>query len=620
VPDLSIIIVNYNVKYYIQQCLDGLLNVDALHLQIIVVDNNSTDGSQQLLEGLYGGKIELICNPENIGFGKASNIGLAKAQAKYSLFLNPDTKVSIRVLKEVISFAESNPIDLGLVGVRMTDSKNQFLPESKRGLPRPDKAFYKLSGINNLFLNSEKVNAYYAPNVGEFDRSEVDILTGAFLFGESDLLKELNGFDEAFFMYGEDIDLSYRALKKGKKNYYLGDQTIIHYKGKSTNYKDISYVKRFYSAMSLFHKKHFTKEYSWLLNVLVLTSIQVQIFLKSAARVLSNLFFPFIEASLFLVGTYVCQKLWGNYFFNKPNYYAGLTALSHAFFATSMWVMTLFLLSSYRFYRNIFKYALGLILGLSFILMLYSLFSVDWRTSRALFFFYFLWNIILGTLLRLLIGNKTSAKNKRLGILGSAQFIDRLSSLQNVYSSLNIHSSSAKSEFDKGTVDHLFIQADFIQPRDLAEIMVSNTEEGISTRLLSIEDIYSLIEQSKEIGIQHLFNENQGFAIQFLENRVVKRCFDFLLSILLLPFSFFLSKVSYTTLRSVISGKKSLIGYSKQSNNSVELPNIKEGVFEISNLHSKELNHIHNFDYAMNYSVLKDFRCFINSILSESKN
>ncbi len=613
-PDLSIIIVSYNVKYYIQQCLDGLLNIDGLNLQIIVIDNNSSDGSQHFLANQYGDNIELISSKFNHGFGKASNIGLERATANYILFLNPDTKVSGPVLSEVVAFAQTNPDDLGLIGVRMADYNDDFLPESKRGLPRPDKAFYKLSGINKLFLDSEKVNAYYAPEVGEYDTAPVDILSGAFLFGQASLLKKIGGFDESFFMYGEDIDLSYRVVKEGKKNYYLGSQTITHYKGKSTNYNDISYVKRFYSAMSLFHKKHFTKEYSWVLNFLVLSSIQLQIFLKSTSRLLSNLFLPFIETLFFLAGAFVCQKLWGTYFFNNGNYYEGIPALSHALIATSMWVATLFLLSSYRFYRNIIKYSIGLILGLACVLMVYSLFNVDWRISRALFFFYFLWNLIVGIILRCLFGKKSSISDKKISVIGSEQFFNRVSSLQDLFPSLIVRSISEKMEINKHTTDVLFIESDFIPSADLAIHMVNSNEEGISVRLLSIEDIYSLIEQTKHMGVQHLFNSEQGYAIQFLESRVVKRVFDAVVSLFMLPISMFTKAVSFENLLSVLIGKKSIVGYSKQSENKVRLPQIKEGILEISTFQSKELNHIHNFDYALNYSVVKDFRCFINSI------
>ena len=209
------------------------MDASPLNLQIIVVDNNSTDGSQQYLKDQFADKILLINNQENIGFGAACNIGLQKVNTKFTLFLNPDTKVDSKVLREVMAFAEQNQ-NLGLIGVRMHDHKNRFLPESKRGLPRPSKAFYKLSGINKLFDQSDRFNAYYAPHIASEERAEVEILSGAFLFGETAVIKNVGGFDEAFFMYGEDIDLSYRLLKDGFKNYYLGDLVITHYKGRST--------------------------------------------------------------------------------------------------------------------------------------------------------------------------------------------------------------------------------------------------------------------------------------------------------------------------------------------------------------------------------------------------
>ncbi len=612
-PDLSIIIVSYNVKYYIQQCISNLLDTSELTLQIIVVDNDSNDGSQQFLKQEFGDKVLLINNEENIGFGAACNIALQKANAEYTLFLNPDTKVDTKVLREVLTFIKENQ-NIGLIGVRMVDYQNRFLPESKRGLPRPSKAFYKLSGINKLFDKSDSINAYYAPQLDPDERAEVEILSGAFLFGETAVIKRVDGFDEAFFMYGEDIDLSYRLLKEGYKNYYLGDQVITHYKGRSTDHQDIKYVKRFYSAMSVFHKKHFADEYSWLLNFGVQSTIQGQILVKSLRHLLQKLAFPILDFLLFLAGAFLCQRLWGSYFFGDPHYYTGVPAVSHALFATVCWVIILFLQSSYRFYRSASKLIIGLLLGLGIILMIYSLFNVEWRSSRVLFFLYFFWNLIFGTIVRKLFGKESKLKNKRIGILGTSDFIKRLQALKDLFPSINLTGASSLSEISVADHDHLFIERNVVSTSELASVMVESEEESVSTQIMTLEDIYLLLEQSNYTEASTLFTSEYRFPIVFYEKKITKRLFDLIIAVLMLPVSLFSKKYSITDWIDVCLAKKSVVGYATPDDKIAELPKIKEGICPASHLFDKQLNHMHNFEYALNYHIMKDFRCFIKSI------
>ena len=589
------------------------MDASPLNLQIIVIDNNSTDGSQQYLKDQFADKILLINNQENIGFGAACNIGLQKVNTKYTLFLNPDTKVDSKVLREVMAFAEQNQ-NLGLIGVRMHDHKNRFLPESKRGLPRPSKAFYKLSGINKLFDQSDRFNAYYAPHIASEERAEVEILSGAFLFGETAVIKNVGGFDEAFFMYGEDIDLSYRLLKDGFKNYYLGDLVITHYKGRSTDQQDIKYVKRFYSAMSLFHKKHFANDYSWLLNFIVLSSIQGQIILKSLRRLLQRIAFPILDTLLFLAGAFIAQRLWGSYFFDDPNYYDGPAAVAHALLATACWVIVLFLQSSYRFYRNTSKLIIGLLWGLGIVLVIYSLLNVEWRSSRALFFLYFIWNLIFGTIVRKLFGKRTSLKNKHVGVLGSLEFTKRLDALKGLFPSVKITASSSQAELAVDELHHLFIEMNTLPSSDLAALMVECQEESVATQLLTLEDIYLLMEQTNHIGNDTLFSSDHKFTIGFYEKKLTKRLFDLIIAIVMLPISLFTKQYTVTDWIDVCLAKKSVVGYATPDDKLAELPIIKEGICPNSYLFNKQLNHMHNFDYALNYHIMKDFHCFIKSI------
>jgi GT2 family glycosyltransferase len=263
---LSIIIVNYNSKLLIEKCIVSVNK--ALHDiqgEIIVVDNNSTDGSAAFLQKLAA--IKLVLNTENHGFAKACNQGFKISTGKYVLFLNPDTIVPETALSACIRFFETHP-DAGAVGVRMLDGKGKFLKESKRSYPSPPASFYKLFGLADIFPRSKTFAKYYQGHLQETAISNVEVLSGAFMMVSAELFKKINGFDEDFFMYGEDIDLSLRINKAGYKNYYLGNIEVTHLKGGSTTYNS-SYVRDFYGAMKLFVKKHYSNRpalYRSLLN------------------------------------------------------------------------------------------------------------------------------------------------------------------------------------------------------------------------------------------------------------------------------------------------------------------------------------------------------------------
>jgi GT2 family glycosyltransferase len=254
---LSIIIVNYNVKYFLEHCLLSVVkackNIDA---EILVVDNNSTDGSKAYLSPKFP-MVQFFWNIDNPGFGKANNSVLDKTKGDYVLFLNPDTIVPEDCFTNCIAFFEKNT-DCGALGVRMIDGAGNFLKESKRSLPSATAGFYKMTGLADLFPTSKIFASYYAGHVAESANAKVDVLAGAFMMLSKKAIDITQGFDESFFMYGEDIDLSYRIQKAGLNNYYVGDTTIIHFKGESTKKLSPNYVTHFYGAMNRFVNKHYS--------------------------------------------------------------------------------------------------------------------------------------------------------------------------------------------------------------------------------------------------------------------------------------------------------------------------------------------------------------------------
>jgi GT2 family glycosyltransferase len=255
---LSIIIVNYNVKYFIEQCLYSVQKAIAgMEAEVIVVDNNSADESVAYLKEIFSWVI-FISNKENRGYAKANNQGLLMAKSNYILFLNPDTIIGEDSLKKSIQVLQQGN-HLGALGTRMIDGTGNFLPESKRGFPSPAASFFKLTGLVKIFPQSRMMGKYYMGWLPEQDNNETEVLSGAYMMVKKEVLEKTGGFDELFFMYGEDIDLSYRIREAGYTNYYLGKNTIIHFKGESTK-KDIRYTKLFYTAMNIFVQKHYAKK------------------------------------------------------------------------------------------------------------------------------------------------------------------------------------------------------------------------------------------------------------------------------------------------------------------------------------------------------------------------
>ena len=248
--DVSVVIVNYNVRYFLEQCI---LSIQAaskkITTEIIVVDNNSSDESCHLLIEKYP-DVVLIQNKENLGFSKANNQGVKIATGDYILILNPDTIVAEDTLEKIITYARSKQ-NLGVLGVKLIDGSGDFAPESKRGIPTPNASFNKLFGVS-----SKRTGKYYATHLDENESGIIKVASGAFMFIKRTVYNEVKGFNEDYFMYGEDIDLSMKLLNNGYQNYYYADTQIIHFKGESTT-KDVKYLNYFHDAMRIFYKKHF---------------------------------------------------------------------------------------------------------------------------------------------------------------------------------------------------------------------------------------------------------------------------------------------------------------------------------------------------------------------------
>lgn len=381
---LSIIIVNYNVKYFLEQCLRSVRNstrdVDA---EVIVLDNQSTDGSLEYLEERFR-EVQFILNEQNMGFAKACNKGLTYAKGEYILFLNPDTLLGEDSLKTCLYFFENNP-GAGAIGVKMIDGSGKFLKESKRAFPAPLTSLFKLFGLARLFPHSPVFSRYYLGHLPPHKNHEVDVLAGAFMMIKREVLDKTGAFDEAFFMYGEDIDLSYRIQKAGYKNYYLADTSIIHFKGESTKHGSLNYVRMFYTAMSIFVQKHYGGSRAGVFNALLHFAIWMRAFISATAKFIKWIGLPFIDAFVILFSFWMTKEFWANFVktdtvypshllwiafpaytfvYLLVAYYAGLynKFYRRSELVRSMLVATLTLLAGYALLPEKFRFSRGIIL------------------------------------------------------------------------------------------------------------------------------------------------------------------------------------------------------------------------------------------------------------------
>jgi GT2 family glycosyltransferase len=282
-PALSVIIVNYNVKYFAEQCLCAVRKASAgLQVQVLLVDNASADGSKSYLEPRFPW-VRFQWNRENLGFAKANNQALAEATGQYVLFLNPDTIIPEDCFRQCLEYLEKNP-EMGALGVRMLDAGGRFLRESRRGFPDPFTAMYKLTGLATLFSTSRIFARYHMGHLDPLKVHETDVLAGAFMMVRREVIEKTGGFDEDYFMYGEDIDLSYRIRKAGWKNVYYPHCPILHFKGESTRKGSLNYVKMFYGAMAVFARKHYG---DWRAGVFS-SSIQIAILFRAGLSALGG--------------------------------------------------------------------------------------------------------------------------------------------------------------------------------------------------------------------------------------------------------------------------------------------------------------------------------------------
>ena len=662
--DLSIIIVNYNVKEFLLNLLESIHHATQnISSEIIVVDNNSNDGSISAVKQKHP-QVYTIENKENLGFGKANNQGLEICKGKYILMINPDTLVRENTFDKMIRFLQENP-KVGLAGCKVLNPDGTLQLACRRSFPGPWVSLTKVIGLSKLFPKSKLFAKYNLTYLPENESYEVDAVSGSFMMLSREAYKKTNGFDPDFFMYGEDLDLCFRVQKNGLKVFYFCETEIIHYKGESTKRSTIDETRIFYDAMHLFVKKHFSN--SFLVEVILQLGIFIRkifAFANLNKYIIIGILLDFV-AFYFLI--FLAEDLYSNERWPgfpdifKPWVYiipaifqVAISAIFGAYKKNSLSVLRSFislvlgllLLTSSTFFLKQYAFSRAVVL------ITYSFSAFVFSVWRIILKYTFLKSglseesrnnsIIVGTdqkalaLNKILSGNPTNSY-KIIGLIGknleeigheidNVKVVGAIGNLKRVirdYKISNVIFSSDSMEFDR-----VF--------SSVAECQGENVNF-----LISGNELDFMVGKSNITHIEKVPLLKVNYNISLNAHKFFKRTFDILFSVLILiliyPFIFIFAKIAHKknnfisavlAIPSVLIGYKSIVGPHMQSPES-ELFLGKEGItglWFIENVNALDENENRRLDlfYAKNQNIWLDLeiigRTVANYLTSRRKN
>jgi GT2 family glycosyltransferase len=629
---LSIVIVNYNVRYFLEQCLLSVHKaMQVVEGEVFVVDNNSVDGSVAMVQERFTW-VHCIANKENVGFSKANNQAMRIAKGEYVLLLNPDTVVEEDTFKKVVEFMDAHP-DAGGLGVKMVDGKGIFLPESKRGLPSPETSFYKIFGISKLFPRSARFNRYHLGHLNNDEVHEIEILSGAFMLMRKTALDKVGLLDEEFFMYGEDVDLSWRIILGGWKNYYYPGTRIIHYKGESTKKGSLNYVFVFYNAMAIFARKHFSQKHAATYSAIIKMAIWMRAFVAIISRFVKRLSLPLLDAALL----YVSMDAIKNFYAHAQHKVYDSALVTPAFgVCIAIWMLVVWLSGGYDRPLKPMRTVKPVLAGTAFILIAYSLLPEHLRFSRALILLTMcdaaLVFVLNRSIWNLIFAGAIGWREKSLGkvvIVGSEEEVTRVrhmleqiqrttievmginpalgnneTSLENLEDILRIHQ-----------IDQVIYCARDLTSADIIASMSSVGDKKVEFKIAPPESLYIIGSGSIEAaGDGSMMDVN---SVQRIVNRRKKRLFDVAAAVMVLMVSPILIWVQrqparlYPNIFRVLWGSRSWIGYSSPSENRSHLPRLTQGVLPTT--YSDDPAQCRKLDvlYAKDYRISNDVRIFM---------
>ena len=620
---LSVIIVNYNVKYFLKQCLASvfgsqrrLADGSELILDVWVVDNDSVDGSVEMVRQDFP-DVHVIENHENVGFAKANNMALARCTGECLLLLNPDTIVEHDTFVQCVDFMHGHP-DCGGLSVKMIDGHGRYLKESKRGFPSPEASFYKISGLIHLFPHNKRIAAYYMGHLPDDQVNEIEIMPGAFLMFSREVYDKIGGLDESYFMYGEDIDFSWRIKLANYKNYYLPTTHIIHYKGESTRKGSMNYVYTFYNAMSIFVRKYFSGRNARLFNALLHTAIWLRAVAAWMKRIVRRVAVPVLDFLLAYGGFVLLKHLWEHFKGFSPDYYPA----DYTFVVIPVYILILmcssWLNGGYDRPVRVGRIVRGMGVGVLLLLAFYSLLDESQRYSRMLLLIGSAWTLLSTLLVRLILSlcnvKGYALRARKRGstlVVGEAQQTERIRAL---YASMGIPTehivttadSNAQHLQDLIRIEHaeevVFCGHD-LDLRHIIDLMARLRTTGVEYKIAPSEGDY-VIGSDSILSPDELYLTNLD-TISTDTCRRRKRMFDIgtaLLLLLLSPVLFWFQQrkgLYFKHCFSVLFGKLTWVGYTGH-----------RGVFSPADLmpdSSPELRERLLLRYMHHYSTATDF-------------
>lgn len=605
--DLSIVIINYNVKAFLTQCLDSIYRSQtSFSFETIVIDNASQDSGRDEILAHFP-KVQWIDNPENIGFGKANNQGFERAKGQYTLILNPDTVLQEDTLEVALTYLKTHP-EVGGLGIKGIDGSGQFLPESKRGLPTPMTALFKISGLSRLFPKSPVFSRYHLGHLDPDQNHKVEVLVGCFMMVPTKLLLEVGGFDPRYFMYGEDIDLSYELLKTGKENHYLAESQIIHYKGESTKRGSLNYVRMFYQAMVIFARKQFSGGSALAYTLLIYTGIYLRAGLAILARLGRSAAAPIIDAAALAFTLEQIKGYWesNHRFINGGSYPDTYTYYVQGSYVL-IWILGLWFSGTYSKHARPSSVVRSMIIATLLLGFGYGLLPEDLRFSRALLVLgatggtvaVLAWRTILEWLTKKEFFAKPLRRPRVLFVGGKQRKLDleQLLAERNISPSLFIHhenpstaTEQIKNLVELHQINECVVDSSVMSNAELMTIMETIGQKcAIKTFLAQgnyLVGSNSSLTQGEAYGGSVFQTANPVYLRQ-------KRALNILLPALLaltFPITGLIclltgrTKLWTSTLHnifSLITGTKTLVGYSEADAEKFNLPNIPVPIFNI---------------------------------------
>lgn len=613
--------------------------------EIFVVDNDSVDGSVEMVREKFP-EVKLIANKKNVGFSAANNQGILESKGEYVLLLNPDTVVEESTFEKIVAFMDVHP-DAGALGVRMIDGKGKFLPESKRGLPTPSVAFYKMCGLSKLFPKSKVFGRYHLKYLSEHETHEVDVLAGAFMLLRRTALDKTGLLDETFFMYGEDIDLSYRITQAGYKNYYFADTTIIHYKGESTKKTSVNYVFVFYRAMVIFAQKHYKGGNAQWFSLFINTAIWFRAAMAVGWRFWQRTKYALVDALILFIGHYYVKLYWEqNHKYVLGGEYPPVYMWLNGSLYVLLWVLGIYLSGGYSRKHTLKNILQGVFWGTIMISVVYAFLPESLRFSRALIILGGLWGAVFLCGWRLLL-HFVRHKNLHYGrqfayntiIAGEEEEALRVYDLLKKTNAPHTFKGfvSANGPFKDssrylGNMNHLkeicevfaitevIFCAQDITAENIMAWMSRLDKEEVNFKIVPRNSFYIIGSNSKNTNGE-LYTVELKLNIADPALAANKRVFDIIGALVLVglfPLLGWFTKNPLKTLGGllkVIIGTHSLVGYSP-SQNWNDLPAIKPGLLSpLDGLPSNNPSFITpeklNFFYAKDYSVANDLNIVV---------